>query len=178
MTMAMRTGMRRFLASTLSRPCWCGGLALLLLAAWAAPGRAADATPEQAKLYNRLVAGVKTENLRRHIETLSALGSRVTGTEGCDRAARYILDYWKSLGLEDIHTESFTIAAPLPEPVDAAKPEDQQDPKAPRVESYLEIVQSGQRIRMFPLWPNSVRTSPYETALLAFFPAISYTVRR
>ena len=113
--MGMRTGMRRSLA--------CSGWTLIaLLALWAAPGRAADPTPEQKTTFTRLVGEVQTENLRRHIEALSALGSRVTGTEGCDRAADYILDYWRALGLDDIHVETFPIATPMPEPARASDP--------------------------------------------------------
>jgi len=142
----MRTAMRRSLA-------WPVAAACALLALWAGPGRAADPTPEQTKRFSRLVGEVKTENLRRHIEALSAFPSRVTGTEGCDQAAQYILKYWRSLGLEDIHVESFPIAAPL------AEPQDPNQPNGPRVESYLQIVGTGQRIPLYPLWPNSVRTS-------------------
>jgi len=121
--------------------------AKLFVAGWlavcflAAPAYCVDPTPEEAAIYQELASEVDMAALRRHIEYMAGLGSRLTGYPGCDEAAKYILKYFKALRLKDVKDERFPVSVPVV------------------YESALEIVGTGRTLRIYPLWPNAVRTS-------------------
>ena len=76
--------------------------------------------------------------LRRRVESLSEVGSRVTGYGGCERAAAYLEEALRRLGVGGVHTYGFPVPIPLDEGF------------------WLES--AGERVRLYGLWPNLVRT--------------------
>lgn len=120
---------------------------LLAVAVWlaacllAAPAYCVDPTPEEARTYQRLASQVDMAALRRHIDYMASVGSRITGYPGCDQAADYILDYFRSIGLSDVKEERFPISVPVV------------------YDAGLRVMGGTGRLRLYPLWPNAVRTS-------------------
>ena len=96
-------------------------------------------SPEQAAAYRSLSSQITSQGLLSHIQYLSDLESRVAGYPGSERAAAYVLQQFRQIGLSDIQVEKFKVATPVVE------------------NSSLEI--AGKTIRVYPLWPNGVRTS-------------------
>ena len=92
-----------------------------------------------AHTYETLASEVKASNLAGTIETLSSQGSRVAGQAGCDAAGRYVYEQFKKLGLENVKVEPFYVSVP----VDGG--------------ASLEV--GGESCRLYPMWPNLVRTS-------------------
>ena len=122
----------------------CVVAAVLFAVLAALPAAAIDITPQQAAAYQEIFPQVDREALRAHVEYLASLGSRMTGTPGCDRAADYVRANFRRLGLQDVRTERFTIS--IPQVV------------ADRVPSEITLLDEGIKARLYPLWPNSVRT--------------------
>jgi len=75
--------------------------------------------------------------LRRHVETLCSFGTRFTGYPGCERAAEYIVDQFKSYGIKHIELFYYNITVPVDEG------------------AFLELP-NGEKIRLYPLLPNLV----------------------
>ena len=73
------------------------------------------------------------------IGRFEALGSRVTGTEGCDRAADIIQQRFVDLGLRNVTRQTFDVVAP--------------------VTRSVRLSVDGVDIPTWPLWPNGVRTA-------------------
>jgi hypothetical protein len=116
----------------------------------AATGHAKELTAKQKRTYHRLASNVSVANLRRHVETLASFGSRVTGYPGCKQAEEYVYNYLKSIGVSDLHKEPFVTSAPV------------------NVTSSLELLDAThEKMRLYPLWPNSVRTSQIPEAGLS-----------
>ena len=103
----------------------------------AAPNQKIDA--ELARAYETLAAEVKASNLADTVQTLSSRGSRIAGYPGCDAAGKHIYEQFKKIGLEDIKVEPFHATVP----VDGG--------------ASLEV--GGGLYRLYPMWPNLVRTS-------------------
>ena len=78
--------------------------------------------------------------MRRDVAVLSSFPSRITGSQGEQKAFDYIEGRLRQLGATNIHREPFEVAIP-----DA--------------NSRGRIEVNGQSSELFPLWPNSVRTS-------------------
>ncbi|NOZ23664.1 MAG: hypothetical protein GXP25_21525 [Planctomycetes bacterium] len=81
--------------------------------------------------------------LKRTIEYLSSINSRVTGYAGCDEAAAYVEMRFRELGLSNIASEEFKLAVPVDR-------------------GALLTVGKGKNakeILIHSLWPNMVRTS-------------------
>ncbi|MHB1460579.1 MAG: FtsX-like permease family protein [Armatimonadota bacterium] len=89
--------------------------------------------------YMRLANSVDTTRIRTTVNSLSAIDSRVCGYPGADKAAGWVADQFRTLGLTDITTESFPVSVPV----------DQG--------SVLQV--NGKSIHLNALWPNLVRTS-------------------
>jgi ABC-type antimicrobial peptide transport system permease subunit len=83
---------------------------------------------------------VSGEAIERTVQTLSSFDSRVVGYPGADSAYAYVRAQFEAIGLQDIRTDSFTVTVP----VDRG--------------SELIIPDTGERIRLYALWPNHVRT--------------------
>ena len=79
------------------------------------------------------------QRLRRTVEELAGMGSRVTGYPGSVRAAEYLRARLRAAGVAEIHVQHF----PVPIPMD---------------EGFL-LETGEERIRLFGAWPNLVRTS-------------------
>ncbi|HIE51652.1 MAG TPA: FtsX-like permease family protein [Armatimonadetes bacterium] len=105
---------------------------LSLLLFW---GVSAGEAAELSTLYG----AVDMENIRRDVETLAALGSRVTGYPGAGAAAELIRDRFRQLGLQDLTVQEFD----LPVPVDKG--------------ALLRV--GGETFRLYALWPNLIRPS-------------------
>jgi hypothetical protein len=102
--------------------------------------RGADPTPEQVKIYTALAPRIDARLLRQHVERLASLPSRVTGYEGADSAADYVREQLESYGLK-VAEERFPVSVPV------------------NRSSTLKILNTGETIRLYAMWPNAVRTS-------------------
>jgi hypothetical protein len=97
-----------------------------------------DVEKVQAR-YRQLVGAVSEARLAETVRWMAAQGSRVAGYPGADRAADYIEQQFRALGLQNVRREAFPITVPVDE------------------EAHLHL--NGQKLRVYPLWPNQVRTS-------------------
>ena len=96
---------------------------------------------QQIRDYKAVAEAVDEGRLRQTIESLAALGSRVTGYPGAEKAAKLVAAAFREIGLHDVHEERFPVAAP----VDCGA--------AMQIEGRPEV------LRLRCLWPNLVRTS-------------------
>ena len=122
-----------------------------LLAAVASTGRlgprllmAQDAPPRDPQLearYHKIVSEVSDVRIAARMKALSspAMGSRVLGYPGSGRAAQYVRDELRAAGVKDVSIEEFQTSIP-------------RDDGA-----FIEA--GGRRVRIYPVWPNMVRTS-------------------
>ena len=83
------------------------------------------------------------DRIARHIETLSATPSRMSGYPGADAAFAHIRRELERIGLTEFFVQEFPVAAPIVE------------------HAWLEAEMPEGRVRipLHPLWPNLVRTS-------------------
>lgn len=125
-------------------------LAGVLLAASALSADADVPQPLQAT-YKRFYAFVQPSNLDRTVSTLSSFGSRIAGYPGDAKAADYLQRQFQSLGLDGVRSDTFPITVPYDPGVD--------DP-AHGASAQIEVggKPAGESLRMYPLWPNLVRT--------------------
>ena len=79
--------------------------------------------------------------LRESINALAAVGSRISGYPGSEKATEYVYEQLIAAGVKGVKKEPFTIAVP----VDKG--------------ASLTLAQSGQKFTLFNLWPNLVRTN-------------------
>ncbi|MFC1806410.1 M28 family peptidase, partial [Planctomycetota bacterium] len=97
---------------------------------------------EENAAIRGLVEGLTVAETRATIEHLSALpASRVVGYPGCEMAAQYVEDQFRSIGLQDIASEPFHVTVPIDEG------------------GVMEGNGLGGKVELFALWPNEVRTS-------------------
>jgi hypothetical protein len=115
---------------------WIG--VLLSVCALAFGQQKVDVEKVQAR-YRQLVGAVSEARLAETVRWMAAQGSRVAGYPGADRAADYIEQQFRALGLQNVRREAFPITVPVDE------------------EAHLHL--NGQKLRVYPLWPNQVRTS-------------------
>ncbi len=108
----------------------------LLVVAWA--GNGLCAAPANAP-------SVDANRIRADVETFASLGSRVTGYPGNRQAADLIEKRFRALGLE-VMTQEFPVAMPMDEGAEL------------RVNESMSR-QVNASIKLYPLWPNLVRTS-------------------
>ena len=92
------------------------------------------------------VAAVAEEEVRARVDRFASMGSRVVGYRGCDEAYRYIREEFERTGLERVGTEVFRVTVP----VDKG--------------AHLEVVETGEVMPLYGLWPNHVRTSTTPSA--------------
>ena len=95
--------------------------------------------PKLARTYKRLAASIDSSRLAGTIHTLSLNQSRVAGYPGCNTAGKYVYDQYKKIGLKDIKVEPFYASVP--------------------VDEGASVAVGGKSIKLYPLWPNLVRTS-------------------
>ncbi len=79
-------------------------------------------------------------SLKRTIESLSSLGSRIPGYEGNIKAADYVFKAFEQIGLKELRKEEFSVTVPIDKGASLEMP-------------------GGERIKLYCIWPNIVRTS-------------------
>lgn len=121
-------------------------LGRLILAAVAGvqPVQAQDVDAASVARYQELAGAIDGRAIEQHVRHLASLGTRVTGYPGCDLAATYIFEQLAALGLEDVHYEEYDITVPIDYGASAEVLDEQG-----RVRRTL---------KLYPLWPNLVRT--------------------
>ncbi len=107
---------------------------LCLMVATASQGAAED--PDN---YRKLAGMVSADNIARTVQTLAGYGSRVAGYEGDAKAAAYVEQQFRQIGLESIRVEKFRVTVPI--------------------DKGAEIQVGATKKRLYPLWPNLVSTS-------------------
>lgn len=80
-----------------------------------------------------------SETLTDYLKFFSSLQSRVPGYQGNKKAADFIEKKFKEIGLKDVKKEEFSVASP--------------------VEKYSYLQAGKEKIKIYSLWPNLVRTS-------------------
>jgi hypothetical protein len=151
-----------------------GALLALLFACVPTPGRCVDVKPEQQTAYRNFSANVKPENLTSTIKTLTGYGSRVAGYPGDRQAADYVREQFKALKLTDFHEDTFRVTVPydpgVDDPTKGAFAEiltegtDSQPPSRSVHGMDADTFPFHAPLRMYPLWPNLVRTPTLPTA--------------
>jgi len=81
---------------------------------------------------------ITKKELRSTVRSLSNLGSRLVGREGCDDASKYVLERFRFEGLRDVKADQFNVTIPGP------------------AEASIDF-EDGVRIPIHPFWPNGVR---------------------
>ncbi len=93
--------------------------------------------------YRRLAGEIEAENIKDTVHTLASFGSRVTGYPGERKAAEWVLNKFKDIGLKDVKGPvRFDVPVPMDE------------------EQTLLTVEGAksESFPLYPLWPNLVRT--------------------
>ncbi|MBI2503757.1 MAG: M28 family peptidase, partial [Candidatus Latescibacteria bacterium] len=86
------------------------------------------------------LATITPQKLEQHLRAFTSHSSRIAGYPGARHAAAYIEEQFRSLGLEQVRSETFS----LPVPVDRG--------------GKVRIIETGQEFPIYGLWPNHVRT--------------------
>ena len=96
--------------------------------------------------YASVANAVDITKIRKHIEYLSSLGSRLTGYPGCNQAAEYIYDYFSQIGLSGVEYHEYNITVP----VDYG--------------ANITVTETGEVFTLYPMWPNlaALVTTPPE----------------
>lgn len=94
--------------------------------------------------YETVASLIDATQIQSTIQQMASLGSRITGYEGCDRAAAMVEQEFRRLGLKDITVEEFPVVVPVVH-------RDAQGRAA-----SLEIL-GDKTFEVIPLWPNLVR---------------------
>jgi len=114
-----------------------------------------EPTVEQKRWWGVFSKEVKLENIERHVRNLSSVGPRLAGYPGAERAAEYLVRELKALGLKDVSKGGLQPKLPYREAYWVTVP-------WVSGESTVEVLQEGKPVeayRVYPLWPNLVRTS-------------------
>ncbi|HLK58459.1 MAG TPA: M28 family peptidase, partial [Chthonomonadaceae bacterium] len=125
---------------------------MLLLVAAGGAARA-DVPKEFQDTYRQFYSFVQPADLAATVQALTGFGSRIAGYPGDLKAAAYVAQQFKALGLENVTDETFDVTVPYDPGVD--------DPKKG---ASVQLLSGGQAastaapLRMYPLWPNLVRT--------------------
>jgi hypothetical protein len=111
---------------------------------------AADA---RAEAYRKFSGQVNAQNLRQTVDTLAGFGSRVAGYPGNAKAADYVEQQFRTLGLSSIQVDEFNVTVPIDPSV--------EDPNRSATITVQGESVTGKSLpyKMYPLWPNLVRTS-------------------
>jgi len=95
------------------------------------------AEPPPENYVKEALKAVDMDELKGYIRDLSNFGSRFTGYDGCYAAADYIEEKFRSFGIEKIERHQFKVVIPKDEG------------------AYVELP-SGERVTLFPMFPNLV----------------------
>jgi len=91
--------------------------------------------------YLSVVQSINMSEIKNHVTFFSSLGSRMTGYEGCDAAANYIIKKFQDYGLKPIQVDFYNVTVPIDYGADV------------KVLSPVEKI-----IKAYPLAPNMVQT--------------------
>lgn len=126
--------------------------AILVLTAGSAVAPAQRQSSEEEEIvlksdtdYQKVSTLVDPAEMQATIQQMADLGSRVTGYDGCDQAAKLVETRFRELGLQDVEVEEFPVVVPV------VKPDAQG-----RAASLS--VQGADNFGIIPLWPNMIRT--------------------
>ncbi|MCZ6631912.1 MAG: M28 family peptidase [bacterium] len=86
-----------------------------------------------------IALSITEDDVRKTVQDLADMGSRVPGYPGHQKAFEYVKQQFEQIGLEDIRVEEF----PTTVPVDKG--------------ASLRLVESGDSVPLFGLWPNHVQ---------------------
>ncbi len=116
--------------------------------------RADQAADTRAANYRKFSGLVNTNNLRATVDTLAGFGSRIAGYPGDAKAGAYVEQQFRSLGLENVLVDDFNVSVPYDPGV-----EDASKGATITVAPGGRFGAQAKAFRMYPLWPNLVRTS-------------------
>ncbi|MEE2659114.1 MAG: FtsX-like permease family protein [Candidatus Latescibacterota bacterium] len=109
-------------------------LVLVAMLALVVPVSSVSQPPFSSDIEHRLAASV---------EFLASLGSRVSGYPGNRRASDWVESELQELDFGPVRREAFELTVP----------------KTSEEGSWLTVLESSERLRIHPLWPNGVRTT-------------------
>lgn len=105
---------------TVTRWTMIGGLGLLLQVYIAKLATETEKDPDleetrqfTKETYPAVAAEITAENMQRHIDALSAIPSRFTGTPGCDTAAEYVMQQFRALDVGEPQVQEFPVTVPV-----------------------------------------------------------------
>ncbi len=96
---------------------------------------------DEDKAVRRVVDAITQDRVRSHVAALTRMPSRVVGYGGDREARDYIRSRFEALGLERITTETFDVTVPIDRG------------------GVLKVEATGEKMPIYCLWPNDVRTS-------------------
>ena len=131
-------------------------LCLLAMALPPSAAHSADVPSAFQQAYKKFSGQVSPANLRQTVNTLAGFGSRIAGYPGERQAEDYVEQQFKTLGLQNVTSDPFSVTVPY----DASVSDPAQGAFAV-LEGRSGTVTNGTlhpAMRMFPLWPNLVRT--------------------
>ena len=142
----------------------------VLLTAGTKTARAVDVKPELQAAYKDYSRTVNANNLRASVKTLSSFGSRIAGYPGDRKAGDYVEQQFRALGLTNVLHDEFPVTVPYDDSVDidAAKGDSGSKGASAQIVGITGAANpaqtAGTPLRMYPLWPNLVRTPTLPTA--------------
>lgn len=93
-----------------------------------------------ARKYRELMSAVSLDGLKGTVRYLSNLPTRYTGYPGCQKAADYIYEQMRGIGLQEVRREEFFVPVPVEKT------------------AYLTVKGVNRKIKLHALYPNLVRT--------------------
>ena len=111
-----------------------------------------DTTVGLSEIAVKIRDEVDVGRMRKDIARLSSLKSRVTGYPEATAASKYVFDRFVETGLQNVESREFRIAVPV----------DHGDGRLEVLSSNDEVLRT---IKIWPVWPNLVRTSLLPTGV-------------
>lgn len=108
------------------------------------PASGADAGPstdaQVQATYRSLTSQVQAQRIKEVVDTFSSYGSRLAGSEGEKKTFDEVAKRFAALGLTNLRREPFKVTVPDPDALGT-------------------LTVSSEKITIYPMWPNLVRTS-------------------
>ena len=111
-----------------------------------------DSTVGLSEIAVKIRDEVDIGRMRKDIARLSSLESRVTGYPEAAAASKYVFDRFVETGLQNVESREFRIAVPV----------DHGDGRLEVLSSNDEVLKT---VKIWPVWPNLVRTSLLPTGI-------------
>ena len=92
-----------------------------------------------AERYKKIANSVDMDRVKASVTSLSSYPSRMVGYPGTEKAADYVIDQFRKVGLRGVKAENFKVTVPIDE--------------------GSKLVVNGKEFPIYGLWPNLVRTS-------------------